>query len=154
MNKSRRILNILRKLIELDLYETDLIAILTILMNLSQYKQAVLEMVFLKFEFPLVNELNNFNPPVAQGSAKILANCLSMDEDIDQSFINAGILSTFEELFNKQKLKEYSKLREKVTFMIGNLLCSSNSICTRVYHSSLIISCMKQLAEEHNEIVQ
>ena len=151
--QSGRILRIIRQVIEVDLYETDMIALITILMSLSQSQPCVAEMIQLNYESVFLKELNNFNPPVAQGAAKILANCLSMDEDIDFAFIKAGILQAFQDLVTKHKLKEFQKLREKVTFIVGNLLCSSLTVFTAVIKSPLIEYCLAQLAEEFNEKV-
>lgn len=146
-------MGIIRDLMNGTLYETDMLAILTILISMSAEKQTVFALVQMKYPPVLVRELQSFNPPVGLGAAKILANCLSVDEEVDKEFVNAGIIQAFENLFEKQKIKEYSKLREKVTFMIGNLLCSSPWVFEQVCNSSLINRCVNLLGDDHSPAV-
>lgn len=99
---------------------------------------------------PLVKALLNFSPPVSLEAAKIVENCLSVDEEVDQKFIDAQILEAITTLFEKQRIKENPKLRVKVTFMLGNLLCSTQSIFDEVCKSSLVYKCVALLTE-HND---
>lgn len=147
-------LHLIRKIMKVDLFETDLIAILLVLRTISRDKDNIQSMMNLGFDAPLLKELKSYNPPVAQMAARIIANCLSVDEEVDIVFVKAGILRDFEELANKQKLKEFPKLREKVAFMIGNLLCSSTSICNMVCNSPIMEWCLAQLAEEIDSKIQ
>lgn len=147
------ILDICRQLLNATLYETDMLALLSILIKLSHDKQIIMKMLELKYPVVLIKELGSFNPPVSLASAKILVNCFSVDEEVDKEFVQVGIIQVIEGLFEKQKIKEYSKLCDSVTFMIGNLLCSSPWVFEHVCNSTIILKCVELLSQNHADSV-
>lgn len=123
---------------------------LKVLTPLSKEKEPVLRMISLRYPIVLVKLLQHHEAMVAASCSKIIANSLSYSEDVDRAYVDEGLVESIVSLYKKQRLKESKPLRECASFMIANLLCSSEDICKRVIESNLMYDFLVLFTEEQN----
>ena len=139
----------LRVIMSEALIESDYVAVFKMLGLFAREKDLALMMALeFKFQEVTVRCLQSCDEQVCTSCSRYISNSLSHLEEVDEVFLNAGLLENISMLHEKQRLKEFKKLKENCTLIMVNLLSSSSQNFTRVIKSPLIGICLQLLTEE------
>ena len=144
-----KMMQTLRVIMSEALIESDYVAVFKMLGLFAREKDLALMMALeFKFQEVTVRCLQSCDEQVCTSCSRYISNSLSHLEEVDEVFLNAGLLENISMLHEKQRLKEFKKLKENCTLIMVNLLSSSSQNFTRVIKSPLIGICLQLLTEE------
>lgn len=147
---SQKVCMIVQMLITRNNYSTDQKALIKILQEFSRDRSLCQDLFSDEISHKLVAEMFNTDQTLAIPATITVCNCLSHEDVPEMQFIKAGLLDMIIKLHQHQRLREYRNLRQYITLMLGNLLCSSREIFKAASRPELLRICLELLKDEQD----